>query len=249
MTGESSHWGTVWHTFPSLLSGLWLGVYVAVLGIVLATVVGLLVAMARLSKYRPLRVFAFSYTQFFRGVALYVLIVWVYYGLAVAADITLGLVITGVLCIALLNSAYLAEVFRAGMLAVDKGQLEAAKALGLSPVRAFRHVIGPQAARISIPATGNYFVDALKESSVLSVIGMRELTSRTQEYAGFYSLPFEFYGVATVLYLIVTIGISQCFRMLERRMNAHIEPSRRVIYRSKFSGILRGRELDSVSQG
>jgi His/Glu/Gln/Arg/opine family amino acid ABC transporter permease subunit len=245
---DTSGWATVWHTLPSLLAGLWTGVYVAVFGILLATVLGLLVAIARLSKYRPLRSLAFAYTQFFRGVALYVLIIWVYYGLAVAADITLGLVITGVLCIALLNSAYLAEVFRAGMLSIDKGQFEATKALGLSPRRAFRHVIGPQAARICIPATGNYFVDALKESSVLSVIGMRELTSRTQEYAGFYAMPFEFYLAATVLYLIVTVGMSQCFRALERRFNAHIEPSRRLTYRSKFAGILRRRELEPITQ-
>lgn len=208
----------VWPTLPILLGGLALGVYVAIMGILIATILGAVVVVARLSPYAPLRWIGFAYTQFFRGVALYVLIVWVYYGLAVATSITLGLVATGVLCIALLNSAYLAEVYRSAIGSVDVGQIEAGKALGLSALQVATRVIGPQAARVALPNMGNYFVDAVKESAILSVIGLKELMTRTEYFAGVLNNPFSFYLTAAVLYLIATSSMTQLVRFAERSL-------------------------------
>ena len=208
----------VWQSFGVLLRGFGIALLVAVAAIAIAIVVGLVVALARLSPVPPLRWLAFAYTQLFRGIALYVLIIWVYFGLAVAADVNFNPIPAGITTLALLNSAYLSETFRAGILAVDRGQREAALAMGLSRWQTFRDVIAPQALRVVVPATGNQFVDAIKDSAILSVIGVPELMRETQRLAQFYFRPFEFYTVTGAMYLAAVFGVSYALRRLERRL-------------------------------
>ncbi len=208
-----------------LLGGFRLAMLIALAAIVLAVLAGLVVALMRLSPWAPLRWIAFVYTQLFRGIALYVLIIWVYFGLAVAAGVNVAPIPAGILTLALLNSGYLSETFRAGILAVDRGQREAATALGLTPVQSFRSVIAPQAMRVVLPATGNQLVDAIKDSAILSVIGVPELLHETQRLAQFYFRPFEFYTIAGGMYLVAVFVVSFLFRILERRL-AHESPVR-----------------------
>jgi His/Glu/Gln/Arg/opine family amino acid ABC transporter permease subunit len=208
----------VWQSSGVLLRGFGIALVVAAAAIAIAIVVGLLVALARLSPLPPLRFIAFAYTQLFRGIALYVLIIWVYFGLAVAANVNFNPIPAGITTLALLNSAYLSETFRSGLLAVDRGQREAALAMGLSRWQAFRDVIAPQALRVVVPATGNQFVDAIKDSAILSVIGVPELMRETQRLAQFYFRPFEFYTVTGALYLAAVFALSYAFRRLERRL-------------------------------
>jgi His/Glu/Gln/Arg/opine family amino acid ABC transporter permease subunit len=209
----------VWGSFDVLLRGFRIALLVAVASTAIAIVVGLVVALLRLSPIAPLRWLAFAYTQLFRGIALYVLIIWVYFGLAVAAGVNFNPIPAGIATLALLNSAYLSETFRAGILAVDRGQREAAVAIGLTPVQVFRDVVAPQALRIITPATGNQFVDAIKDSSILSVIGVPELMRETQRLAQFYFRPFEFYTVAGGMYLVAVFVVSYGVRLLERRLS------------------------------
>lgn len=209
----------VWNNLDILVRGLLTGLEVAAVAILLATVLGLAVALASVSPLRPLRWLAFAYTQVFRGISLYVLIIWVYFGLAVALGVRFTTFSTGVVAIALLNSGYLAEVFRAAIQAVDRGQVEAARALGLSNYQVFRRVVGPQALRIALPPSSNYYVDAIKESSILSAIGLNELMRETSRFADFYFSPFEFYTAAAVLYLVAVFAVSAAFRWLERRLD------------------------------
>ncbi len=219
----------VWQSAGVLLRGFGIALVVAVGAIAIAIAVGLLVALARLSPLPPLRWLAFAYTQLFRGIALYVLIIWVYFGLAVAADVNFNPIPAGITTLALLNSAYLSETFRAGILAVDPGQREAAMAMGLSRWQAFRDVVAPQALRVAVPATGNQFVDAVKDSAILSVIGVPELMRETQRLAQFYFRPFEFYTAAGALYLAAVFAISYGFRRLERRLGwARVTPRARL---------------------
>lgn len=215
----------VWNNLSILLKGLLVGLEVAAMAILLGTLIGLVVALARFSPLRPIRWLAFAYTQVFRGVSLYVLIIWVYFGLAVALNVRFNKVTAGVVAIALLNSGYLAEVFRAAISAVDRGQVEAAKALGLSNFDVFRRVVAPQALRISLPSASNYYVDAVKESSLLSAIGLNELMRETTRFADFYLRPFEFYTAAAVLYLAIVYLVSTGFRLLERRMSRSLDNS------------------------
>ncbi len=209
----------VWQNLGVLLAGARLGATVAVAGFGLAIVAGLIIALLRRSRIAPLRWLAFAYVQFFRGIALYVLILWLYFGIAVAAGITLGALTAGILTLALLNSAYLAEVFRSGIEAVDRGQREAALAMGLTPRQAFRDVVAPQALRVVVPATGNHFVDAIKDSAILSVIAVPELMRQATSLAQVTARPFEFYTAAAVLYLVVVVCVSSGLRWLERRLD------------------------------
>lgn len=208
----------VWDSLGVLLNGFGIAMFIAAVSIVLAVALGLLVALMRLSPFAPLRWIAFIYTQLFRGIALYVLIIWVYFGLAVALNINLAPITAGIVTLALLNSGYLSETFRSGILAVDRGQVEGATAMGLSRGQIFRSVVGPQALRNIAPATGNQFVDAIKDSAILSVIGVPELMHETQRLAQYYFRPFEFYTFAGALYLVAVFFVSYLFHILEGRL-------------------------------
>ncbi|MBA2530318.1 MAG: amino acid ABC transporter permease [Euzebyales bacterium] len=210
--------GLVLQSMGVLLRAARISVFVAAAGFAIAVVLGVIVAAMRRSRLRPLSWVAFAYTSFFRGIALYVLIIWLYFGIAAAAGITLGALTAGIATLALLNSAYLAEVFRSGIEAVDDGQREAALAMGLSRGQAFRAVIAPQALRIALPATGNHLVDAIKDSAILLVIGVPELMRETARLAQYNYRPFEFYTVAGAMYLFAVSAVGLLFRWLERRL-------------------------------
>lgn len=210
--------GPIWQARTLLLEGFGIAMFSAVAGIVFAIVLGLLVAMMRLSRYRILRAIAFTYTQLFRGVPLYVLVLWIYFGLVYAVGIDIPRIPSGIIALALLNSGYLSETFRSGILAVDKGQREAGEALGLRPWQVSRLIVLPQAGRIVVPPTGNQFVDAIKDSAILSIIGVPELMKIAQEQANMYYRPFEFYTVAGVLYLVAVIVVSKGISKLEMRL-------------------------------
>jgi His/Glu/Gln/Arg/opine family amino acid ABC transporter permease subunit len=208
----------IWQARTLLLEGFGIAMFSAVAGIFFAIILGLIVAMMRLSRYRVLRAIAFTYTQLFRGVPLYVLVLWIYFGLVYAVGIDIPRIPSGIIALALLNSGYLSETFRSGILAVDKGQREAGEALGLKPWQVSRLIVLPQAGRIVVPPTGNQFVDAIKDSAILSIIGVPELMKIAQEQANMYYRPFEFYTVAGLLYLVAVIIVSKGISKLEQRL-------------------------------
>jgi His/Glu/Gln/Arg/opine family amino acid ABC transporter permease subunit len=138
----------IWDSRLILLKGLGIAMFSATAAIIVAIISGLGIALMRLSRIKTIQGFAFLYTQLFRGVPLYVLIIWVYFGLAIAVDINIPMIPAGILTLALLNSGYLSETFRSGILAVPTGQYEAGEGLGLSKRDLMRFVILPQAFRI-----------------------------------------------------------------------------------------------------
>jgi len=227
--------GPVWDQRELLLGGIWLMLRVAVASMVLAAVGGLLLAQLRMSRLRWVRSAAFVLIQVLRGIALYVLVLWLFNGLAVASGITLTAVQTGIVALSLLNSAYLAEVFRAGFEAIPAGQAEAAKAIGLSDGQASRSVLVPQMVRITFPSMGNVFVDIVKDTAILSVIGVSELMRETQRWAQFYFRSFEFYTAAGVIYFAIVLAVTGLWRVAERRLRVHLDvhgPAERRRWRS-----------------
>ena len=147
---------------------------------------------------------------------------WVFYGLPVIVGLQLGVFATGVLSLALSDSAFEAEVFRAGIQSVPKGQLEAAKSIGLSWSQQMRLVVMPQAIKVILPALGNQFVYVMKMSSLVSVIGLEELTRRANERNVSEYRPLEIYTLLVVEYLALIIFVSWLVRRLEKKMsNAH----------------------------
>jgi His/Glu/Gln/Arg/opine family amino acid ABC transporter permease subunit len=215
--------GPVWDQKHLLLGGVWLMVRVAVASMAIAVAGGLVLAMMRRSRLRWVSALAFLLIQVLRGIALYVLVLWLFNGLAVASGITLTPVTTGIVALSMLNSAYLAEVFRAGFDAIPAGQSEAARAVGLSDAQSARSVLVPQMVRVTFPSMGNVFVDIVKDTAILSVIGVSELMRETQRWAQFYFRSFEFYTAAGVIYFTIVMVISLAWRVVERRLRVHLD--------------------------
>jgi len=133
-------------------------------------------AITRASPLRPLRWAAYGYVQVFRALSLYIYVLWIYFGIASAVGINLTPLQAGVIALTILNSAYMAEIYRSALGAVYPGQREAATSLGFGRVRGFATVVFPQAIRIAIPSLINQFVDIVKDSSIVSIIGTASLS-------------------------------------------------------------------------
>ena len=226
--GDSYNWG--WYIFNPLqakgvsnlqflIGGIWATLLVSLCAIGLSVVLGAAVAMAGLSRRKYLNRVNRVYVELFRSVPLLVLLLWVFYGLPVIIGLQLSVFATGVLSLALSDSAFEAEVFRAGIQSVPKGQIEAAKSLGLSWAQQMRLVVLPQAIKVILPALGNQFVYVLKMSSLVSVIGLQELTRRANELNVSEYRPLEIYTLLVAEYLLLILVVSYLVRRLERRLS------------------------------
>jgi polar amino acid transport system permease protein len=202
-----------------MAAGLGLTVSLAVTAILISVALGVLLALAALSDSRLLRGTSRVYVECFRAIPLLVLLLWVYYGLPVVSGLQFGAFAAGVISLALSDSAFEAEVFRAGIQSVPKGQREAAYSLGLSRAYTFRFIVFPQAIRTILPALGNQFVYVLKMSSLVSVIGLQELTRRANELNVTEYRPLEIYSLLVLEYLVLILITSWGVRRLEARLN------------------------------
>ena len=186
--------------------------------ILISVVLGLLVALPGLARQRPPRMVNRVYVELVRAVPILVLILWVYYGLPQVADISISVFWAGVLALAISDSAFQAEIFRAGIQSIDRGQHEAAHSISLYYADKMRFVILPQAIKRILPALGNQLVYMLKMSSLVSVIGMEELTRRANELVVTEYRPLEIYTVLVIEYLVLILIVSAGVRWLENRM-------------------------------
>jgi His/Glu/Gln/Arg/opine family amino acid ABC transporter permease subunit len=203
-----------------LAGGLSFTVLVAVSAITLSVAVGLAVALPGLSDHRVLRGFNRVYVETLRAIPMLVMLLWVYYGLPILLGIRLEVFPAGVLALAVSDSAFEAEIFRGGIQSIDRGQHEAADSLGLGYLDKMRFVILPQAVRRVLPPLGNQFVYMLKTSSLVSVIGLTELTRRANELVVTEYRPLEIYTFLALEYLALVLIVSYFVRRLERRMRA-----------------------------
>lgn len=220
-----------------LARGIGITVLVSVVAFAAACALGLALALAGLSRNVVLRQGARLYVEVMRGVPIIVLLLYVAFVLAPALvdawnwvmgllglppvrPRDFGLLWRAVIALTLAYSAFLAEVFRAGILSVPKGQVEAAKALGLGPWRRFRLVVLPQAFRTVFPATANDFVAMVKDSSLVSVLGVTDVTQLGKVTAAGNFRYFETYNVVALIYLAMTIGLSLVLRRIERGLRA-----------------------------
>lgn len=201
-----------------MLGGLKYTVLLSLTAILISVVVGLLVALPGLSTNPLARGFNRVYVEIVRAVPLLVLILWVYYGLPIMLGIAINVFWAGVVALALSDSAFEAEIFRSGIQSIDRGQIEAADTLGLGYIDRMRYVILPQALRRVLPPLGNQLVYMLKMSSLVSVIGMEELTRRANELVTAEYRPLETYSILIVEYLAVILLVSAGVRWLERRL-------------------------------
>ena len=229
LAGCSGNWG--WYvvdpTNPKglinlkfMFSGMYYTILLSVTAICISVVVGLLVALPGLSDKKGWRAFNRIYVEIVRAVPILVLILWVYYGLPTLSGITLNVFWAGVLALALSDSAFQAEIFRAGIQSISKGQYEAAQSVSLNYHDTMRYVILPQAIRRILPALGNQLVYMLKMSSLVSIIGMQELTRKANELSVSEYRPLEIYTVLVLEYLALILIVSAGVRWFERRLKA-----------------------------
>ncbi|MBI1774103.1 MAG: amino acid ABC transporter permease [Proteobacteria bacterium] len=201
-----------------MVDGAWATVSISLASILVSVALGLVVAMLAMSGNRILLWTNRVYVESVRAVPVLVLLLWVYYGLPVVIGLQLSVFAAGLITLALSDSAFEAEVFRAGIQSVPTGQTEAAASLGLGWAKIMWLVVLPQAVRRVLPALGNQFVYVLKMSSLISVIGYQELTRRANELTVTEYRPLEIYSVLVLEYLALILLASYLVRGLERRM-------------------------------
>ncbi len=202
---------------PYFFKGIWYTIVITIFSVIIGIVLGIILALMRLSKNPILHWLAVCYIEFIRGTPQMVQILFVYFGIGYLIS-NLSALVAGIIAIGLNSGAYVAEDIRSGIDSLPKGQMEAARSLGLSRQKAFRYVIIPQAIKNIWPALGNEFITLLKDSSLVSVIGVAELMYQTQlvqtsTYKGVLPL-----FIAMIIYFIMTFSLTRLLNHFEKRM-------------------------------
>lgn len=205
-------------SLPSLFSGLAVTLKITAISICLATTLGLLFGLMSISTSKILRLIATVYIDIIRGTPLIVQAFFIYFGLPSVFAFKMAAITAGIITIGANAGAYMSEIFRGGILAVDKGQFEASRSLGLSYRQAMQKVILPQAVRNMIPAIINQFIISLKDTSLLTVIGIRELTQSGEIIVASTYKAFQIWTIVGAFYLIIITIISYTSRYIERKL-------------------------------
>ena len=201
-----------------LLSGLTTTIYISVVSIIISAVIGFIVAIPSLAKNKFLTYINIGYVEFVRAIPLLVLILWIYYGLPIMTGISFSPFVSGIIALSISESAFQAEIFRAGINSIKKAQWEAGSSLGLNFFKRLRLVILPQAIKNILPALGNQFVYVLKMSSLVSIIGIGDLTRKANELVVSTYRPLEIYTFLILEYLVLILIVSYFVRKLEKRL-------------------------------
>ena len=201
-----------------LLSGLTTTIFISVVSIIISMILGFVVAIPSLAKNRFLTYINIGYVEIVRAVPLLVLILWIYYGLPIMTGISFSPFVSGIIALAISESAFQAEIFRAGINSIKMAQWEAGSSLGLNFFKRLRLVILPQAIKNILPAIGNQFVYVLKMSSLVSIIGIGDLTRKANELVVTTYRPLEIYTFLILEYLVLILIVSFFVRKFEKRL-------------------------------
>ncbi len=204
-----------------LLSGMGITIYISVISIIISMFLGFVVAIPSLAKNKFLTYINIGYVEVVRAVPLLVLILWVYYGLPIMTGLSFSPFVSGIVALAISESAFQAEIFRAGINSIKKSQWEAGSSLGLSFYKRLRLIILPQAIKNILPALGNQFVYVLKMSSLVSIIGIADLTRKANELVVTTYRPLEIYTFLILEYLILILIVSYFVRRLEKKLKKY----------------------------
>lgn len=202
---------------PILLMGAGITIEITAFSVAIGFFIGLFVGIARISQFKILQIMAAVYADCIRGTPLLVQIFLIYFALPMAIGQRVEPFIAAVAACGINSGAYVSEIFRAGIQAIDVGQMEAGRSLGLTWWQTMRFIILPQAFKNILPPLGNEFIAMLKDSSLVSVIGFEELTRRGQLIIAQTYGSFEIWMTVAVLYLIMTMAISRIVAFLEKR--------------------------------
>lgn len=203
--------------FGTFINALGKTVEITVLSLIFATIIGIIFGLFKISKKKPLELIANFYISIIRGTPLMVQILFIFFGFPAILGFKWNMMTACVVIMSINAGAYMTELIRGGIEAVDRGQMEAARSLGLSYGKAMAKVILPQAMRIMLPSIINQFIMTLKDTSLLSVIGMRELTQNTKIIVANNMESFAMYFIVGVYYWVIVTILSKVAKWLERR--------------------------------
>lgn len=207
------------NSFPLLLAGAAITVEITAMSVTFGLLIGCMIGIARLCSIKQLRYFANVYVDFIRGTPLLVQIFLVYFALPNIIGSRVDPFVAAISACSINSGAYVAEIFRAGIQSIDKGQMEAGRSLGMTWAQTMRYIIMPQAFKRIIPPLGNEFIAMLKDSSLVSVIGFEELTRRGQLIIARTYASFEIWMAVAIIYLIMTFAVARFTGYLERRFD------------------------------
>ncbi|ALC88564.1 amino acid ABC transporter substrate-binding protein [Bacillus sp. FJAT-18017] len=215
--------------WPMFLRGAGMTLLIALVGTIVGSLIGLLAGVVRTFPMpdrgtkrvllKIVNIILSIYIEFFRGTPMIVQAMVIYYGSAMAFNIDLNVLVAALIIVSINTGAYMAEIVRGGIISIDKGQFEAAQAIGMNHFQTMMNVVLPQTIRNILPATGNEFVINIKDTSVLNVISVTELFFQTKSIAGNNFRYFESFFVASLLYLVMTFTVTRILRYIERRMD------------------------------
>jgi putative lysine transport system permease protein len=215
--------------WPMYLRGAGITLYIALTGTLTGSFIGLLIGVIRtipkpekgIKKIilKLVNMFLTAYIEFFRGTPMIVQAMVIYYGSALAFDINVDRLVAALFIVSINTGAYMSEIVRGGIISIDKGQFEAAQAIGMNHLQTMKNIVLPQVIRNILPATGNEFIINIKDTSVLNVIAVSELFFQTKSIAGNNFRYFESFFVACVIYLIMTLTVTWILRSIERKLD------------------------------
>ena len=206
------------NSLPLLLQGALVTLEITAMAVGLGLVFGLLAALAQLSKFTPLRLLAKIYVDFIRGTPLLVQIFIIYFALPAIIGQRIDPFVAAVAACSINSGAYVAEIFRAGIQSIEVGQMRAGLSLGMNWTMTMRYIILPQAFRRMLPALGNNAIAILKDSSLVSAIGLTELAYAARTVAGASARYWEPYLTISIMYWVMTLGLAWLIRLLEQRL-------------------------------
>jgi arginine/lysine/histidine transport system permease protein len=199
-------------------SGLKYTLLLALIGVLCGFVLGIIVSLLRMSKWSALRFIATAWVEFLRGTPMLVQLFLIHYGL-VELGLEFSAIQSGAITLTINSSAYLAEIFRAGIQGVDRGQMEAARSLGMKQGMTMRYIVLPQALKNVLPAIGNEFITIIKESSIVSMIGVADLLFQARNITAITYEGLTPLIIISIMYFILTFTLSKLLGILERRLN------------------------------
>ncbi|GAB6168445.1 amino acid ABC transporter permease [Clostridium carnis] len=224
-----------------LIRGAGVTLYISMIGTIIGTIIGLLIGVVRTIPIpdkgvkrivlKTSNTIISIYTEFFRGTPMIVQAMVIYYGSALAFGVDINRVVAAIFIVSINTGAYMTEIVRGGILSVDKGQFEAAQAIGMTHVQTMKNVVLPQVIRNILPATGNEFVINIKDTAVLNVISVTELYFQTKTVSGNNFRYFETFFITCIIYFIMTFTVTRILRYIERKLDG---PEDYILYANQM---------------
>jgi glutamine transport system permease protein len=209
-------------TFPLLISGAKLTIFITFIGLLIGFILGTFFGLFKLSPSKLLRYLGGVYVEIIRGTPLIVQVMFLYFGLPMASGLRVPPLVAGIIAIAINSGAYIAEIVRGAVQSIDRGQMEAGRTIGLTKNQTMLYIIWPQALKRMIPPLGNQFIISLKDTSLLVVIGVAELTRVGQEIIAVNFRAFEVWLTVGLSYLVMTMAIAYVLRRIENRLSGSV---------------------------